>query len=104
MLAFADRAQQLGGLQRFTYVSAAYVAGTYRGEFSEQDYDVGQELRNAYERSKWESEGTARAASDRLPVQIVRPSIIVGEQASGWTISFNLLTGRAARCRPAPTA
>ncbi len=93
MLAFADRAQQLGGLERFTYVSTAYVAGTYRGDFSETDYDVGQGFRNAYERSKWESEGTVRAASSRLPVQIARPSIIVGEQSSGWTVAFNVLYG-----------
>jgi thioester reductase-like protein len=93
MLAFADRARQRGGLERFTYVSTAYVAGTYRGEFSEQDYDVGQGFRNPYERSKWESEGNVRAASDRLPVQIARPSIIVGEQASGWTTAFNVLYG-----------
>ena len=93
MLGFADRAQQLGGLERFTYVSTAYVAGNYRGEFSEQDYEVGQGFRNAYERSKWESEGTVRAASSRLPVQIARPSIIVGEQASGWTVAFNVLYG-----------
>jgi thioester reductase-like protein len=93
MLGFAERAQQLGGLERFTYVSTAYVAGTYRGEFSEQDYDLGQGFRNAYERSKWESEGTVRAASGRLSVQIVRPSIIVGEQTSGWTVAFNVLYG-----------
>jgi len=93
MLAFADRALQRGGLERFTYVSTAYVAGTYRGEFSEQDYDVGQGFRNPYERSKWESEGNVRAASGRLPVQIARPSIIVGEQASGWTVAFNVLYG-----------
>ncbi|MGO9903111.1 MAG: SDR family oxidoreductase [Solirubrobacteraceae bacterium] len=93
MLGFAERAQQLGGLERFTYVSTAYVAGTHRGEFSEQDYDLGQGFRNAYERSKWESEGTVREASGRLSVQIVRPSIIVGEQTSGWTVAFNVLYG-----------
>jgi thioester reductase-like protein len=93
MLGFADRARQRGGLERFTYVSTAYVAGTYRGDFSEQDYDVGQGFRNPYERSKWESEGNVRAASGRLPVQIARPSIIVGEQASGWTVAFNVLYG-----------
>src|SRR5512140_1682144 len=92
MLAFADRAQQRGGLERFTYVSTAYVAGTHRGEFSEQDYDMGQGFRNPYERSKWESEGIVREASSRLPVQIARPSI-VGEQASGWTTAFNVLYG-----------
>jgi thioester reductase-like protein len=89
MLVFADRARQRGGLGHFTYVSTAYVAGTHRGEFSEQDYG----FRNPYERSKWESEGNVRAASDRLPVQIARPSIIVGEQASGWTTAFNVLYG-----------
>jgi len=93
MLAFADRARQRGGLERFTYVSTAYVADTYMGEFSEQDYDVRQGFRNPYERSKWESEGFVRAASGRLPVQIARPSIIVGEQASGWTTAFNVLYG-----------
>ena len=93
MLGFADRAQQRGGVERFTYVSTAYVAGTHRGDFSEQDYDVGQGFRNPYERSKWESEGIVREASSRLPVQIVRPSIIVGEQASGWTTAFNVLYG-----------
>ena len=107
MLDFADRAHRRGGLARFTYVSTAYVAGTHRGEFSERDYDVGQGFRNAYERSKWESEGNVRAAGGRLPVQIARPSIIVGEQASGWTSAFNVLygplralsTGAFARCR-----
>ena len=93
MLDFADRAHRRGRLQRFTYVSTAYVAGTHRGEFSEHDYDVGQGFRNAYERSKWESEGNVRAAAGRLPVQIARPSIIVGEQASGWTSAFNVLYG-----------
>ncbi len=93
MLGFAERARQRGGLERFTYVSTAYVAGTYRGEFAEQDYDVGQGFRNPYERSKWESEGIVRTASSRLPVQIARPSIIVGEQASGWTVAFNVVYG-----------
>ncbi|MGA2014551.1 MAG: SDR family oxidoreductase, partial [Solirubrobacteraceae bacterium] len=81
------------GLERFTYVSTAYVAGTHRGEFSEHDYDVGQGFRNPYERSKWESEGNVRTAAGQLPVQIARPSIIVGEQASGWTSAFNVLYG-----------
>jgi thioester reductase-like protein len=93
MLDFADRTHRRGGLERFTYVSTAYVAGTHRGDFSEDDYDAGQGFRNPYERSKWESEGNVRAAANRLPVQIARPSIIVGEQASGWTSAFNVLYG-----------
>jgi nucleoside-diphosphate-sugar epimerase len=32
-----------------------------------------------------------REYADRLPVQIFRPSIIVGEEKTGWTATFNVL-------------
>jgi long-chain acyl-CoA synthetase len=88
MIEFAARCE---GLRRFTHVSTAYVAGTHAGRFGESDFDVGQDFRNAYEQSKFEAERVVREAADRLPVQIVRPSIVVGERASGWTGSFNVL-------------
>jgi long-chain acyl-CoA synthetase len=91
LLDFADEAQRRGGLTRFGYVSTAYVAGTHAGEFREDQLDVGQDFRNAYERSKFEAESLVREAAGRLPVQIFRPSIVVGERDSGWTASFNVL-------------
>jgi thioester reductase-like protein len=91
LLDFAHEAQAQGGLTRFAYVSTAYVAGTHEGQFREDQLDIGQEFRNAYERSKFEAETLVRAEADRLPLQIFRPSIIVGEQATGWTASFNVL-------------
>jgi thioester reductase-like protein len=91
LLEFAREAQARGGLTRFAYVSTAYVAGTHEGEFREDQLDVGQGFRNAYERTKFEAEALVREEADRLPVQIFRPSIIVGECASGWTASFNVL-------------
>jgi len=91
MLAFATRCARLGGLRRFTYISTAYVAGEHRGVFAEADLDVGQSFRNPYEQSKFEAETLVRAQRDRLPVTVVRPSIIVGDSASGWTASFNVL-------------
>jgi thioester reductase-like protein len=91
LLDFAREAQACGGLARFAYVSTAYVAGTHEGEFREDQLDVGQDFRNAYERSKFEAETLVREEAQRLPVQIFRPSIIVGEQATGWTASFNVL-------------
>jgi len=78
-------------LRRFTYVSTAYVAGEHRGVFSEDDFDVGQRFRNPYEQSKFEAERLVRAQAGRLPVTIVRPSIIVGDRHSGWTAAFNVL-------------
>jgi thioester reductase-like protein len=77
--------------RRVTHVSTAYVAGTHRGVFTEDDHDVGQGFHNTYEQSKWEAEGLVRAHAERLPVQIVRPSIVVGEEHGGWTSSFNVI-------------
>jgi long-chain acyl-CoA synthetase len=89
---FAARCADRGdGLHRLCYVSTAYVAGTHEGEFGEDDLAVGQEFRNSYEQSKYEAERLVRKRARRLPVQIVRPSIVVGERDSGWTGSFNVL-------------
>ena len=85
------------------------MAGDHPGSFSEEQLDVGQGFRNGYERSKFEAERLVSRASARLPVQIFRPSIIVGERESGWTASFNVLypplkafqAGAIRRCPPA---
>jgi thioester reductase-like protein len=94
LLEFAREAQARGGLTRFAYVSTAYVAGTHEGRFREDQLDVGQDFRNAYEQSKFEAETLVREEAlraPRLPLQVFRPSIIVGERGSGWTASFNVL-------------
>lgn len=91
MLDFAREARARGGLERFAYISTAYVAGTHEGEFREDDLAVGQEFRNAYEQSKFEAERLVRAQAGPLPVQIFRPSIVVGESDTGWTAAFNVL-------------
>jgi long-chain acyl-CoA synthetase len=91
VLDLARLCRRRGGLRRFSYVSTAYVAGTHAGEFTEDQLDVGQEFRNPYERSKFEAERLVRAHSDELAVQVFRPSIVVGERATGWTASFNVL-------------
>jgi thioester reductase-like protein len=78
-------------LQRFAHVSTAYVAGTHQGEFGEGDFERGQSFNNTYERSKWEAERLVRDRGGALPVQIFRPSIVVGDEQSGWTSSFNVI-------------
>jgi thioester reductase-like protein len=88
-----DFALDCDDIERFTYVSTAYVAGTHPGTFREEQLVEGQEFRNAYERSKFEAERMLRSYRRRLPVQVLRPSIVVGERGSGWTSSFNVLYG-----------
>jgi thioester reductase-like protein len=90
VLGFAREAKALGRLERFVHVSTAYVAGTHGGTFRERQLDVGQEFRNTYERTKWEAEHIVAGATDLNPV-VARPSIVMGEAASGWTPSFNVL-------------
>lgn len=90
MLELAERARASGGLDRYGHISTAYVAGTHAGPFAETDLDVGQEFRNSYEQSKFESEQLVRAQLG-LPFTILRPSIVVGDRRSGWTAAFNVL-------------
>jgi long-chain acyl-CoA synthetase len=92
ILEFADLVQRRGdGLRRLSYISTAYVAGDRRGVFCEDDLDVGQRFRNPYEQSKFEAETMVRALTHVLPIQIFRPSIVVGEADTGWTPAFNVI-------------
>ncbi len=92
MLALARRLHAVHPLRRYVQVSTAYVAGTWTGAFGERDRRIGQRFRNGYEESKIEAEElVVGAALDGLPVQVVRPSIVVGDRQSGWTAAFNVL-------------
>jgi thioester reductase-like protein len=90
MLEFARTCDRL---ERFSYVSTAYVAGEPGGLFREDELAVGQEFRNPYERSKFEAELALRSEGRGLPLQILRPSIVVGDSSTGRTASFNVLYG-----------
>ena len=92
MIELAGHCARRGGLESFVHVSTAYVAGTHPGTFREDDLDVGQSFRNAYERTKFEAELLVRR-SPELPVQVMRPSIVVGDSRTGWTPAFNVLYG-----------
>ena len=76
------------GARRFVHVSTAYVAGTHRGEFTEDM--LGSEFRNTYEQTKCEAERIVGEVSG-MEVAIARPSIVMGESDSGWTPAFNVL-------------
>jgi thioester reductase-like protein len=88
-----ELAERCRHLRRLTYVSTAYVAGDRSDIATEDELDVGQGFRNPYEQSKHEAERLVRAHGDRLPLTIVRPSIVVGERGTGWTSSFNVIYG-----------
>jgi thioester reductase-like protein len=91
VLEFAERCNRNGAFGRFSHVSTAYVAGTHSGDFGEDDLELGQGFHNTYEQTKFEAERLVRSYAERLPVQVFRPSIIVGDSVTGWTSSFNVM-------------
>ncbi|MGH2713917.1 MAG: SDR family oxidoreductase [Thermoleophilaceae bacterium] len=88
-----DLAERCQRLERLSYVSTAYVAGEPRRLFHEDQLDVGQRFRNPYELSKFEAERMLRERAAGLPLQVLRPSIVVGDSRTGRTSSFNVLYG-----------
>ncbi|MCR4852720.1 MAG: SDR family oxidoreductase, partial [Prevotella sp.] len=76
----------LPNLERFTYVSTAYVAGTQSGRIME-DAPLKDRFYSLYEQSKAEAEGIVRASS--LPFIVCRPGMIVGNSRTGRTRNFN---------------
>jgi thioester reductase-like protein len=88
-----ELARRCRRLERLSYISTAYVAGEPRRLFRENQLDVGQRFRNPYERSKFEAERMVRERAAELPLQVLRPSIVVGDSRTGRTSSFNVLYG-----------
>ena len=63
------------------HVSSIAVAGNYRGVFTEEDFDVSQELPTPYHQTKFEAEQLVRAAGIRH--RIYRPAVVVGDSQTG---------------------
>jgi thioester reductase-like protein len=74
-------------LERFHYVSTAYVSGTAVGVFRESDLDVGQKFKNFYEETKFLAE--VEVARSSLPATVYRPGIVVGDSRTGETAKFD---------------
>ncbi|HEX3803185.1 MAG TPA: SDR family oxidoreductase [Solirubrobacteraceae bacterium] len=70
------------GTQVLHHISSIAVAGTYKGTFTEDVFDVGQPLPHPYYRTKFESERLVRETAT-MPWRVYRPSIVVGDSKSG---------------------
>lgn len=73
-------AQRLGAT--FHHVSSIAVAGDFRGEYTEDDFDVGQSLPTPYHRTKFEAEALVRNTPG-LRHRIYRPAVVVGDSRAG---------------------
>jgi len=66
----------------FHHVSSIAVAGDFAGEYTEDDFDVGQQLPTPYHQTKFEAESLVRAAPG-LRYRIYRPAVVVGDSRTG---------------------
>jgi thioester reductase-like protein/NADP-dependent 3-hydroxy acid dehydrogenase YdfG len=64
------------------HVSSIAVAGDFRGEYTEADFDVDQSLPTPYHRTKFEAEQLVRTESG-LRYRIYRPGAVVGDSRTG---------------------
>jgi thioester reductase-like protein/short-subunit dehydrogenase len=64
------------------HVSSIAVAGDFRGEYTEADFDIGQQLPTPYHQTKFEAELLVRSTSG-LRYRIYRPAVVVGDSRTG---------------------
>jgi thioester reductase-like protein len=86
LLALARAMKQL---ERFVHFSSAYVSGNRTGVIMEDELEMNQGFRNAYEGSKHRAEVLVRRAQDRLPITIIRPAGVVGDSRTGEIDRFD---------------
>ncbi|MCI0511835.1 SDR family oxidoreductase, partial [candidate division KSB1 bacterium] len=91
LLHFARAVHQQQELQRLVYISTAYVAGGREGLVQEEDLTDQFGFSSGYELSKFEAEQLVQAAKTELPVCVLRPGMIVGDQTTGAIKTFNTL-------------
>jgi nucleoside-diphosphate-sugar epimerase len=73
----------LDGKPRFHHVSSVAIAGAdFRGRFTEDMFDEGQDLDHPYYRTKFESERIVREES-KIPFRVYRPGMVVGSSKTG---------------------
>jgi len=85
-----DLAARAPRLARVHYVSTCYVSGRHPGVFREDDLEKGQTFNNFYEETKYFAEIEVRERMrGGMPVTIYRPSVVVGDSATGATQKFD---------------
>ena len=82
-----DMTSEWIGVERWIYVSTAFVAGTRTGRIAEHEVTTPPGFVNAYEQSKFEAEQLVRASG--VPWTIARPATVVCDDASGTISQIN---------------
>jgi thioester reductase-like protein len=92
MLSSALAWSKKGKLKKVNHISTAYVVGTHKGFFTENDLDLGQSFNTTYERSKFEAEKLVEQFRNKgLRIDVFRPPIVIGDSKTGKILQFRNL-------------
>ena len=70
-------AKKCSNLKRFGFIGTAFVAGKRTGIILEDEFKHNKGFLNTYEESKYEAESLVRTKLNKLPIIILRPSLII---------------------------
>lgn len=91
VLALAEKAANIGQLQKIDIVSTIGVAGRKSVGVREGRLETNREYHNSYELAKAEAEEVIwNAIDDGLPATIHRPSMVIGDSTNGKVLSFQV--------------
>ncbi|WP_394827012.1 SDR family oxidoreductase [Pendulispora albinea] len=82
-------AEACSDLKCLVFHSTAAVSGDRAGFVKEDELDKQQGFRNVVEQTKARAERMMRAAMPRVPIAVVRPSIVVGDSQTGEVDRFD---------------
>jgi thioester reductase-like protein len=82
-------AEACADLKSLVFHSTAAVSGDRTGLVREDELDKGQKFRNVVEETSARGERMMRDAMKKIPVAIVRPSIVVGDSTTGEVDRFD---------------
>ncbi len=82
-------ASQCRRLQKFAYISTAYVVGRAEGTFPEGPIRHQHGFFNAYQQSKYEAEELVSQAMSEIPIAVFRLSTIIGDSVTGQVHQLN---------------
>ena len=76
-------AERMTNLEAFHHISTLAVAGDYKGIFTEEMFDEGQEFPDAYSSTKFAAEGCVRKWMSPVAKYIHRLGVVVGHSKTG---------------------
>ena len=84
-----DLLEQCPHLERFGYISTAYVSGLRTGMIYEDELAHNAGFKNFYEETKYHAEVIVQGRMTAIPTMIFRPAVVVGDSRTGETDKFD---------------